>query len=96
MYGLFIANRIDTNTAETFRTGIWYSQDDVMQRLQIVPFTLKQFSFFFRRMFSTNNHTPENVIALLSSCGSRRDELNAPEWKEEIETQVLNALSVSA
>ena len=94
VYGLFIANRIDTNTAETFRTGIWYSQDDVMQRLQIVPFTLKQFSFFFRKMFSTNNHSPKNVVSLLSSCGAKRDALNAPEWKLEIESQVRNVAVV--
>ena len=43
VYGLFIANKIDTNTAETFRHGIWYGKDDIVQRLTIVPLTLKQF-----------------------------------------------------
>lgn len=28
VYGLFIANRIDSNTAETFRIGIWYTNTD--------------------------------------------------------------------
>jgi len=28
VYGLFIANRIDSNTAETFRIGVWYTRDD--------------------------------------------------------------------
>lgn len=28
VYGLFIANRIDSNTAETFRIGIWYTNED--------------------------------------------------------------------
>ena len=38
VYGLFIAVRIDTNTAETFRHGIWYAKGDVKQRLDIVPY----------------------------------------------------------
>ncbi len=37
VYGLFIAIRIDTNTAETFRHGIWYAKGDVKQRLQPFP-----------------------------------------------------------
>ena len=39
VYGMFIAVRIDTNTAETFRHGIWYARGDVKQRLDIVPLT---------------------------------------------------------
>jgi len=35
VYGMFIANKIDTNTAETFRHGIWYTKNDVRQRLTI-------------------------------------------------------------
>ena len=37
---MFIAVKIDTNTAETFRHGIWYARGDVKQRLDIVPLTL--------------------------------------------------------
>ena len=33
--GLFIANRIDSNTAETFRIGVWYTRDDEKLELQI-------------------------------------------------------------
>ena len=43
VYGMFIAVKIDTNTAETFRHGIWYAKGDVKQRLDIVPLTLEQF-----------------------------------------------------
>ena len=35
VYGMFIAVRIDTNTAETFRHGIWYAKGDMKQRLDI-------------------------------------------------------------
>ena len=40
VYGMFIAVKIDTNTAETFRHGIWYARGDLKQRLDIVPLTL--------------------------------------------------------
>src|SRR5260363_162151 len=33
VYGLFIANRIDSNTAETFRIGVWYTRNDVKMQL---------------------------------------------------------------
>ena len=51
VYGMFIAVRIDTNTAETFRHGIWYTKNDVKQRLDIVPLTLGQFRKYFVAMF---------------------------------------------
>lgn len=37
VYGLFLANRIDSNTAETFRIGVWYTRDDRKLALHIVP-----------------------------------------------------------
>ena len=49
VYGLFIAIRIDTNTAETFRHGIWYAKGDVKQRLNIIPLTLGQFQKIFAK-----------------------------------------------
>ncbi len=48
VYGLFIANRIDSNTAETFRIGVWYTREDERMDLHIVPFTLVQFCAFFK------------------------------------------------
>lgn len=47
VYGMFIAIRIDTNTAETFRHGVWYAKGDERQRLNIVPISLSQFQVFF-------------------------------------------------
>ena len=43
VYGMFIAKEIDTNTAETFRHGVWYEKGDEKKRLNIFPITLKQF-----------------------------------------------------
>lgn len=88
VYGMFIAVRIDTNTAETFRHGIWYTKDDVKQRLDIVPFTLEQFQKYFVAMFETNNAKPENLRDLILSCEMRRDVLEAPAWKHYINATV--------
>lgn len=84
VYGMFIAVRIDTNTAETFRHGIWYAKDDVKQRLNIVPLTLAQFQKYFVAMFDANKAKPETVRDLLVECESQRDVLEAPAWKDYI------------
>lgn len=88
VYGMFIAVRIDTNTAETFRHGIWYAKDDVKQRLNIVPLTLAQFQKYFVAMFDANKANPETVRDLLIECESQRDTLEAPLWKKYIDRSV--------
>ncbi len=88
VYGLFIANRIDSNTAETFRIGAWYTSEDVRLNLQIVPFTLAQFSSIFKSMFSAGIAHPKTVIDLMKKCSSFRQCNEAPQWKKQIETIV--------
>lgn len=88
VYGLFIANRIDSNTAETFRIGVWYTRDDVRLNLHIVPFTLAQFSKFFRALFSAGNAAPQAVFDLLADCECDRMKYAAPEWKTAIDQTV--------
>ena len=88
VYGMFIAIRIDTNTAETFRHGIWYTKDDKKQRLDIVPLTLAQFQKYFVAMFESNKAAPEKLRDLIVKCESRRDILEAPAWKRYIDTTV--------
>ena len=90
VYGMFIAVRIDTNTAETFRHGVWYTKDDVKQRLTIIPLTLAQFQRCFISMFDTNKVTPEYIRDVLLKCEERRDNLEASEWKQHIDTVVAN------
>lgn len=85
---MFIAIRIDTNTAETFRHGIWYTKDDKKQRLDIVPLTLAQFQKYFVAMFESNKAAPEKLRDLIVKCESRRDILEAPAWKRYIDTTV--------
>ena len=84
VYGMFIAVKIDTNTAETFRHGIWYARGDLKQRLDIVPLTLAQYREYFMAMFRTGHANPEKLRELILLCETRRDILNAPGWKEYI------------
>lgn len=92
VYGLFIANRIDSNTAETFRIGIWYTRDDERLELHIIPFTLMQFSMFFKAIFSNGNATPQAVIDLMIQCEQFRRDYEAPQWKARI-AETVSALT---
>lgn len=85
VYGMFIAVKIDTNTAETFRHGIWYAKGDVKQRLNIVPLTLEQFQRYFVAMFEAKKAEPERLRSLIWKCESKRDFLDAPTWKKHID-----------
>lgn len=90
VYGMFIAIKIDTNTAETFRHGVWYAKRDVKQRLDIVPFTLAQFQKYFTSMFKYNQAKPEKVRDLILKCETKRDSLEAPAWKNYIDATVMD------
>lgn len=85
VYGMFIAVKIDTNTAETFRHGIWYAKGDVKQRLDIVPLTLEQFQRYFVAMFEAKKAEPERLRSLIWKCKAKRDFLDAPTWKNHID-----------
>lgn len=88
VYGMFIAIKIDTNTAETFRHGVWYAKGDLKQRLDIVPLTLAQFQMYFVSMFRANAANPEKLRDLIMKCEYRRDILEAPLWKQYIDSTV--------
>lgn len=88
VYGMFIAVKIDTNTAETFRHGIWYAKGDVKQRLDIVPLTLAQFQRYFVAMFETKQAVPDILRSLILKCESTRDLVDAPRWKLYIDEMV--------
>lgn len=93
VYGMFVAVRIDTNTAETFRHGIWYAKGDIKQRLDIIPLTLRQFQKYFAAMFEADKASPEKLRELIVECESRRDILEAPAWKQYIDTTVSEKVS---
>lgn len=88
VYGMFIAVKIDTNTAETFRHGIWYTKEDKKQHLNIVPLTLAQFQEYFVAMFQAKQATPERLRDLILECVYNKDILEAPAWKLHIDAIV--------
>lgn len=90
VYGLFIANRIDSNTAETFRIGVWYTKDDERLDLHIVPFTLEQFSDLFKALFANHRVSPNVIVSLMSECEISRTKCEAPTWKRFIIDTVMS------
>ena len=92
VYGMFIAIKIDTNTAETFRHGIWYAKGDVKQRLDIVPLTLEQFRSYFMAMFEKQQAKPEYLRDLILECETKREVLDAPNWKQHINATVTKKM----
>lgn len=89
VYGLFLANRIDSNTAETFRVGTWYRNDDVKLKLNIVPLPLSLFKVFFDSMFSKGIVNSTFVEDLILKCTEHRDN-DAPVWKNLISNTVIS------
>lgn len=88
VYGLFIANAIDSNTAETFSLGTWYKPDDTKLALRIVPLTLAQFCDTFEAAFSLCGRLePAQIMQLLKDCLQHRAE-DGPRWKVRIGEEV--------
>ncbi|MDX8400697.1 MAG: AlwI family type II restriction endonuclease [Gallionellaceae bacterium] len=93
VYGLFIANRIDSNTAETFRIGCWFTHTDDKMRLDIIPITLGQFKAFFEALFTSGRVEVGLIRELLDQCGGLRPAHEAPAWKHEIEQTINNRIA---
>lgn len=91
VYGVFVANKIDSNTAETFRIGVWYNNNDEKLALRIVPFTLRQFSYYFKLMFEKNKVEPEYFLELFHQCFDAKNGKEGPEWKSEIENIIVKS-----
>ena len=87
VYGLFLANKIDSNTAETFRNGVWYRPDDNIMYLDIVPMQLVQFKEFFVSMFQSQKIDKAHVVEIISRCRSLNNH-DAPKWKVKIIEEV--------
>lgn len=95
VYGLFIANNIDTNTAETFRIGVWYRSDDSEVALQIVPIRLVDFIKLFKAICV--NKKGEQAITIMQktldkilSYGNER----APKWKGRVKEIIDNEIGL--
>ena len=92
VYGVFIANKIDSNTAETFRIGVWYNQKDERLALKIVPYTLEQFSTYFKYMFESHKNTPTQFLKLFNDCFISKEANDGPGWKREINRIVSQSI----
>jgi hypothetical protein len=88
VFGMFIAGKVDTNTAETFRSGVWYLANDSAIELTIVPLTIEQYLNVFVSMFSSDNVSEKRIINLLKVCGKGRESMTAPEWKNYISEKI--------
>ena len=87
VYGLFIALNIDSNTAETFKSGNWYKPDDSKLPLQIIPIRLDDFSKLFKAGFKAGRLTPNTIRELITECRALSN-YDAPEWKSQINNEV--------
>ncbi len=88
VYGLFIAIKVDLNTTETFRHGIWYDKKNQKQHLQILPLSLTQFRQYFISIFCHESSNPSLVKTLLDDCIAVKDKLEAPEWTNFIDNYI--------
>lgn len=93
VYGLFLAVKIDINTVETFRHGIWYTNEDQCQKLKILPLTLHQFKYFFEYLFENKKNDPEYLKELIRQCVAQKDSFTAPQWKQYIDKTIYNIVS---
>lgn len=93
VYGLFLAINIDTNTAETFRHGTWYHQEELMD-VKILPLTLQSFKIYLETLLA-KNQVEKGIFALkekMDESLSLRNSLTAPQWK----TEITNKFSITA
>lgn len=89
VYGLFVARRIDTNTVETFRIGVWYLKDDERVALDIVPVSLQQLIALLTSGVARHGLTPEVLLGPIKDLTNlRKQSTRAPEWKSRIEDYI--------
>lgn len=85
VYGLFVARRVDTNTAETFRIGVWYLGDDDRVALDIVPLSITQLVKLLRKGVAKHGLHPKVLLDPLRDLTALRARTKgAPEWKNLI------------
>lgn len=92
VFGLFIAVEIDSNTANTFRSGDWYLPNDSKLSLDIVPLTLNDFYEFLSSGRSRLSEMPRLLRQLLIECRAKANQ-DAPQWKQSIRSIVKRMTS---
>lgn len=91
---LFIAVTINSNTAETFKSGCWYKPDDTRLPLQIVPIGLDDFIRLFEAGKESGGLVPVRLRQFLTECRALSN-WDAPEWKKAISAEVKNFIAAS-
>jgi len=86
VYGLFVAQSIDNNTAEIFRIGVWYDGEEP-NFLNIVPLTIQQLITILSQ-FNEQAIDHMKIKEILDSCLIPRNTY-APVWKKEIQ-KIIN------
>lgn len=95
VYGLFIAPRIDTNTAETFGRGNFVLAG-LRVPVSIVPVTIAQFASFFDKGFAQSPGLgPAEVRRFLKACIAARTD-DGETWKAAIEGLLRDHLGATA
>lgn len=84
VFGLFIATKVDTNTYETYRHGVWYNQDEQKLDLKILPMTIEQFVDLVDSYFSTNNDFSPTIFQDIANDIFRESNYEAPKWRDEV------------
>lgn len=85
VFGLFVARSVDTNTAETFRIGVWYTKEDERLSLNVVPLTIAQLKAvleYGRKAGLLKHSLLFETIKKLTQLRERAG--GAPEWKRMI------------
>ena len=83
-YGLFIAPRIDINTANSYLNPVWYDKEGDSYSLKIIPITIEQFTFIMEK-YKSNPFSPDELKNFFDSIIIFRDDLNHPKrWLDKI------------
>lgn len=92
VYGLFIAPKIDSNTAHTFLDGIWFLPDDSRIDLDIVPVSLDDFMQFLRIAWNGSGRAHKKLLRAMHDCRDlARKEREAPKWKSAVSSQFIRS-----
>lgn len=95
VYGVFVAPRIDNNTADVFQRGNYYVGDEVV-KLKILPLTMQQIIQILQAVkgnLEGQRKTPSDVTLLIEQCLANRETTNAPGWLQQIDMCVQSWLS---
>ena len=90
VFGLFLAVKIDNNTAHTFKYGEWYLPDDAKMSLEIVPITLADFCHLLKCHIDSPSEVIDKLRDVLINC-RRYSNNDAPQWKIKISDVLARA-----